>query len=63
MALFFGGKHVLKDTTEGEWVGEVDITGGYKPALMGNAPGPHKVAVITSIWKSTYVHIGLPGSR
>ncbi len=46
MNLFFGGKHVLKDAIEGEWVGEVDITGGYKPALMGDTPGPHRHAVI-----------------
>ncbi len=46
MHLFFGGKHVLKDAIEGEWVGTVEITRGYYPARMGNTPGPHEQAVL-----------------
>jgi hypothetical protein len=34
-----------KDSLGGEWVGMVDITGGYE-TFISNAPGPHKKAVI-----------------
>ncbi len=46
MNVAFSGRHVIRDPLEGEWVGTVDITGGYNPVLMGDTPGPHKQAVV-----------------
>ncbi len=46
MNVVFSGRHVIRDPLEGEWVGTVEITGGYNPVLMGETPGPHKQAVV-----------------
>jgi hypothetical protein len=44
--LLFGVKPPSKDSPAGEWVGQIDINGGYVPAKMGDTPGPHKKAAI-----------------
>ncbi len=57
MNVAFGGRHVIRDPLEGEWVGTVDITGGYNPFLMGDTPGPHKQAVVHFNLKIKQVYI------
>lgn len=44
--LLFGGKFCYGNTPKGEWVGTLDITGGYEPKTMGDTPGPHAHAVL-----------------
>src|ERR1700754_4642808 len=44
--LLFGVKPPSKNSPAGEWVGQIDINGGYVPAKMGDTPGPHKKAAI-----------------
>lgn len=44
--LLLGGKFSYGNTPKGEWVGTLDITGGYDPKTMGDTPGPHAHAVL-----------------
>jgi hypothetical protein len=48
----------------GEWVGEINIVGGYLPSRMGDTPGPHKKAAMhfnLSITDSFMDEYGGPG--
>lgn len=45
-AFLFGGRMSYANTPVGEWVGQMNITGGYSPKTMGDTPGPHQHAVI-----------------
>ena len=45
-AFLFGAEAPPANNLAGEWVGRLDLLGGYVPSLMGETPGPHTQAAI-----------------